>query len=146
MTLKQTDYAYGRKQQAVGYAHGTVCAAVFEFEFTEDFTAASDVIELGFLPGGAQVIGATLIGEGMGATTADVGLMDGKAGEDDDSRALTADLLFDGVSVNNNEADADRLTCLGIAKADDHRGLGATVAADISAGSAKLTVVVEYIF
>jgi len=146
MTLKQTDYAYGRKQQAVGYAHGTVCAAVFEFEFTEAFTAASDVIELGIIPGGAQVIGATVIGEGLAATTADIGILNGTAGEDDDARALTTDLLFNDESVADKEAAAAMATCLAIGKDDEHRGLGATLSANVAAGSDKLTVVVEYIF
>lgn len=147
MTLKQNDYAYGRKQQPTDYAHGVVCTAVLDYTFTEDFTASSDVLELGFLPGGAQPVGATLIGEGLGAITADVGVLDGKAGESDDDRALTADLLFDGVSVDDNEAAAAKLTCLGVAKDSGHRGLGATLSGDVAAGAAKkITVVLEYIF
>lgn len=147
MSLKQTDFAYGREQQPTGYAFGAVCAVILEHTFTEDFTAATDVLELGCLPGGAQVVSATLIGEGLGAITADIGTMDGKAGENDDSRALTTDLLFDGVSVNDNEAAATQLTCLGIARTPDHRGLGATLSGDVAAGAAKkLTVIVEYIF
>lgn len=145
--LQQNDFAYGRAQQPVGYASGTVCAAILSHTFTKDFTAATDVLELGFLPGGAQVIGATLIGEGLGAFTADVGTMDGKAGENDDDRALTADLLFDGVSVNDNEAAAAVLTCLGIARVADHRGIGATLSGDVAAGAGKkITVVVQYIY
>lgn len=146
MPLHQTDFAYGRKQQPTDYAFGTVCTAILTWDFPEAFTASTDVLELGFLPGGAQVVGATLIGEGLGANTVDIGTMDGKAGEDDDSRALTTDLLFDGVSIDNAENDATRLTCLGFARTPDHRGIGATISADIAADAGTLTVVVEYIF
>ncbi|WP_104019124.1 hypothetical protein [Roseovarius nitratireducens] len=145
--LQQNDFAYGRAQQPVGYAFGVVCAAILTHEFTEDFTAASDVLELGFLPGGAQVIGATLIGEGLGVITADIGTMDGKAGENDATRALTTDLLFDAVSVNDAENAATVLNCLGIARAADHRGIGATLSGDVAAGAGKkITVVLQYIY
>lgn len=148
----QTKFAEGRKTTPVPYNHGQECVAIFEHVFTADYTAATDIIELGVLPATARITGATLIGEGLGATTADVGIMEGPAGEATDAegnqRELTADLLFDGVSVNDNEAAAAALTCLGIDVDDDeHRAIGATVAADVAAGAAKkLTVVLRYIY
>lgn len=146
MTLKQTDHAYGRSQQPTDYSFGAVCSAVFEFTFSDAFTAASDIVELGFVPGGAQIVGATIIGEGLATLTADVGIMDGDAGEADDDRDLTATLLFDGVSVADNEADATRAACLAIARDSNHRGLGLKLSGNVAAGTDKVTVVLEYIF
>ena len=151
MTQFQTDHAKGRFTPPVAYGAGHEMVAVYEYTFDRDYTAASDIIELGPLPGTAKITGATLIGEGLGSTTANVGIMTGEPSEDLDAegaqRALTADLLFDGVSVNNNEAEAAALTCMGIAKASDHRGIGATIAGNVAAGAAKkLTLVLRYTY
>lgn len=151
MTMFKTAHAKGRVTPPVSYARGQQMTAIFEYVFDADYTAASDIIELGVLPGTARVTGATLIGEGLGATTADVGLMTGQPGEAVDAegsqRALTDDLIFDAVSVDDNEADAAALTCLGLGTAEDHRAIGATLSADVTAGAAKkLTVVLHYTY
>jgi hypothetical protein len=144
--LKQNDFAYGRANQPVGYSSGLVCAAILTYDFPVDFTSADDVLEIGFVPGGAQIVGATLIGEGLGAITADIGVLDGEAGEPDANRALTTDLIFDGVSVNDNEAPATVLDCLAVGRTNDHRGLGVTLSGNVTAGAGKkLTVVLHYV-
>ena len=144
--LFQTDFAYGRKQQPTDYISGGVCVAIFEHTFTEDFTAAEDILELGMLPGGARPVRATLIGEGLATTTADVGTMDGTAGENDADRELTTDLLFDGESVADAEAEATMAECLAIEPTSNHRGIGLTLDTNVSAGTDKVTLVLEYAF
>lgn len=151
MTMFQTDHAAGKLTPPIPYCAGAEMVAVFEHTFTEDYTAADDIIELGVLPGTAKITGATLIGAGLGSTTADVGIMEGPVGEDTDAdgnqRALTATLLFAGVTVNNAENDADLGTCLAVTPTPGHRAIGATIAADVAAGAAKkLTVAIRYTF
>lgn len=147
MTLHMNSTAKRRNSPPRPEQHGTEMVAIFEYTFTTGFTTATDVIEFGLLPAGARVTGATLIGAGLGANTADVGTLDGEPGANDDTRALTTDLLFDDESVNDTEGDATTATCLAIPKSDKHRGIGAHISADIAAGAAKkLTLVLRYIY
>lgn len=146
MSLKQTDHAYGRKQQPTDYSNGVICAAVLEYDFPVAFTASTDVLELGLVPGNTRVIGATIIGEGVGAITATVGLLTGEAGESDDDRELSGTNIFTAQSVDDTEKAATKSECLAIERADIHRGLGMTLSGDVAAGAGKITVVLEYIF
>jgi hypothetical protein len=145
MTTFQTQNATGRKATPTAYQAGIVTSAVFEYTFDADYTAATDVIELGLLPAGTQVVGATVIGAGLGATTADIGIMTGEP-SDATSERTVGDELFDAISVNNNEANADLADCLAVAPYQAHRAIGATIAANVSAGAAKkLTVKIDFI-
>lgn len=144
--LHQSNAAKGKLPAPVCYEAGCVCTAIFEHVFTTAFTAASDKLEIGILPAGVQIVDATLIGANFGAITADLGILDGDAGEKDDARALTGTLLLNDQSVNNAEGNATKAACLAIAKADTHRGIGLTFSADIAAGATKkATVVIKYV-
>ena len=149
MTIFQTPYAEGRMPPPLPFSAGMVASVVYTKTLTAAYVTATDIIELGAIPATARIVGATLICEGMtAATTADVGVMDGAAGDAKDTgRALTADLLFDGVDAEDTETDAALLTCLGIAPAETHRGIGVTMSANEAAGAGKkITVRLDYVY
>lgn len=127
---------------------GTVMKAVFEHTFNAAFTAATDILEIGLLPAHARVLGATVIGAGFGgAITADVGILTGDQGANDDTRALTGTEFFSAANVNGAEADMTTAAALAIAKTQGHRGIGVELSVDVAAGSAKkLTLVLEYVY
>lgn len=133
MTVHQTKIAQGRVQQATDYQHGTKCVAVMEHTFTAAFTAATDVLELGLVPAGARIVGATIIGTGLAALTADVGILDGTVGAKDEDRDLTTDLLFDAESVADAEASATMAECLALTPVQAHRALGLKLSGDVAA-------------
>lgn len=144
--LHQTKHAQGILTPPVPYCAGMVATAVFEHTFNAAYTAASDKIEMGLLPATAQIISAVVVGANIGALTADVGLMSGEPGDDDDTRTVGSE-LFNDQSVNNTEKAATQAACLAVAPANTHRGIGATISGDVAAGATKkLTVVVSYTY
>ena len=146
MALFQSATAKNRRTPPVPQQAGMVAAAVFTHNFTKDFTAADDILELGMLPAGAQAVKATVIGEGLGSITADIGIMTGDAGENDETRSAGAE-FFDDVSVNDNEAAAPVKTCLAVAPEQKHRGIGVVLSGNVAAGpNKKITVVLEYVY
>ncbi|WP_296763709.1 hypothetical protein [Sediminimonas sp.] len=146
MALFQSATAKRRHTPPVPQQAGVKAAAVFTYAFNKDFTAADDILEIGMLPAGAQVLGATVIGESLGATTADIGIMTGDAGENDETRTSGIE-LFDDVSVNDNEAAASVKTCLALTPEQKHRGIGVVLSANVVAGAGKkITLVIEYVY
>lgn len=131
---------------------GTKMVAVFEYTFAEAF-AATDVLELGFIPANAKVIGATLIKTAFGlsgtvAITADVGILNGGLAENDDTRALQDTALFNDASLETaGEVAATTAASLAIAKDQKHRGIGVDISHDVTADpNKKLTLVLEYAY
>ena len=142
----QSEMAKRRETPPVGYVHGARMVAISTYTFTEDFTAADDVLELGILPAKTRCVGAKLIGENTGATNAVLGLMAGEVGDPDPARAVTDD-LFGATAINNAEVEADTLDCLDIPVSDKHRSIGVTLSANVAAGATKkLTLVLEYTY
>lgn len=127
---------------------GTVMTAVFEHTFTTAFTAATDILEIGLMPAHARVVGATVIGAGFGGViTADVGLMTGDQGSNDDTRTLTGTEFFNDANVNGAEANMTRSAALAVTQDQKHRGIGVELSANVAAGPAKkLTLVLEYVY
>jgi hypothetical protein len=127
---------------------GTVMVAVFEHTFTTAFTAATDILEIGLMPAHARVVGATVIGAGFGgAITADVGLMTGDQGANDDTRTLTGTEFFNDADVNGAEANMARAAALAVTQSQTHRGIGVELSANVTAGAGKkLTLVLEYVY
>lgn len=148
MGLKQSKTAKRRDTPPVAYQAGMEAVAIFDYTLKEAFSAANDILEIGTIPAGARITGATILGTAaLAATNATVGVMDGEPGAKDDTRELTSDLLFDGVAISNAEDSAPTATCLGIAPSDKHRGLGVTLSANQTAGDTKtITVVLRYIY
>lgn len=144
MALFQSRHALGQETAPVIYEAGCIGVAIFAYTFDKAFTAASDVLELGMLAADTRIIGATVIGEGLGAITADVGLMSGDFGAKDATRTV-GNQLFNDQSVNDTEGNATRKNCLAVAPSDKHRGLGVTLSGNVTASaSKKITLVLEY--
>jgi hypothetical protein len=145
MAIFQSSAAKGQAATPSAYQAGIVTTAIFEYTFTAAYTAATDVIELGLLPADTQIVGATIIGAGLGATTADIGIMTGTPGDTVGTRTV-GDELFDGTSVNDATANATLADCLAVSRSNTHRAIGASIAANVAAGAAKkLTVKIDYI-
>lgn len=144
MALKQTEMGKRRETPATGYVHGCLMVATSTYTFNAAFTAATDKIEMGVLPAGARPVRARLIGDGVGAVTADLGFMSGAWGDNDDTRTVGAEMI-DGVTVNDAVAESTDQECLAIEAANDHRGIGVVLSGDVAAGAAKkLTLILEY--
>ncbi|WP_417724566.1 hypothetical protein [Salipiger sp.] len=151
MTIHRNEYGQLRAMPPTALQSGVVAAVIFTHTFTAakgDFTAASDILEIGMLPAGCRPISATLIGDGFGAITADVGFMTGQPGaatNDDGSARTSADELFDGVSVNDAENAATKATLLAISPSAAHRSIGVKLSGNVVAdGSQTVTVLVQY--
>lgn len=146
MSLIQSATAKRRNTPPVPQQAGILAKAIFEHTFTTNYTAATDILELGMLPATARLVGATLIGTALGALTADVGLMDGEAGEYDETRN-SGNEIFNDASVNNAETDATLASCLAVTPSDRHRGIGVILSGNVTAGaSKKVTLVITYTY
>lgn len=146
MALKQSKMAQRRETTPTGYVSGARMTGVASFTFAQLFTAASDKLELAMLPADAQLISAELIGVGVGAITATMGLMSGEVGDPDDDRTVGSQLIS-AVSINDAAAKATTLACLNIAPSNVHRSIGVTLSGNVTAGAAKkVHLVLEYVF
>lgn len=145
MAIFQSSAAKGQAATPSAYQAGIVTTAVFEYTFNDAYATATDVIELGILPAETQIIGATVIAAGLGATTANIGIMTGTPGDTVSTRTVGDD-LFVATSVNDATADATLANCLAVARSNAHRSIGAVIAANVAAGAAKkLTVKIDYV-
>jgi len=146
MPIMQSEMARRRETPPTAYVSGARMVAISSFTFTAAFTAAADKLELGMLPAGARVVGASLIGENMGAVNAVAGLMSGEPGDPNDARTVGSQ-LFAATSVQTAAVSATTLACLTIAPSNVHRAIGVTLSANITAAAnKKLTLVLEYVF
>ncbi len=122
---------------------GEVHTRVFKHTFTED-VAATDILEMGGLPARCQVVGVRMESANVGAINLKVGFLSDRYGEKDDARSLSADFY-----AAQDAATADTLglaACAGIAKGDEHRGIGIQPAAVIAAGATKVIYIeVSYV-
>ena len=146
MALFQSETAKRRETPPTGYTSGSVQAAIFTYTFNANFTAATDVLEIGFLPANTIPVRARLIPEGLTASNAaDVGFMSGEPGDPDPDRT-SGDELFDGVAAVNAEAAAAAVDLLAVERSELHRSIGIKMTQNISAGAAKkITLIVEYV-
>lgn len=93
--------------------------------------AAADILELAYLPPYCRVLGATIVAEGTGATTLDVGFMSGEVGSDDPARTSGTE-LFDAVAPTT-ETDVTLLDIAAAGKSEDARSIGVKPSALIAA-------------
>ncbi|SDX73866.1 hypothetical protein [Roseicitreum antarcticum] len=146
MALKQSNMAQLRETTPSGYVSGARMVGIATYTVAQAFTAASDKLELAVLPADARLVSAELIGVGVGAITATMGLMSGEVGASDNARTVGNQLLA-AVSINDTAAKATTLACLNIAPSNVHRSIGVTLSGNVAAGSAKkITLVLEYVF
>lgn len=146
MLHQSKEVKYGRTTPPVAYVAGMVAAAIFEHTIDgDDFTAATDILEIGILPAGAQIISAEIISGAMGAgVTATLSVMDGEAGAQDDNRAAVTDIQA-AIPAHSVASKITTANALALAPAVNHRGLGLEFSADIAAGATKtIKMLVEY--
>ena len=146
MALFQSEVAKRRETPPTGYVSGSVQCAIFTYTFNDDFTSASDILEIGFLPADTIPVRARLLPEGLTASNeADVGFMSGEPGDPDPDRT-SGDELFDGVAAVSVEAAAAAIDLLAVTRSDKHRSIGIKMSQNITAGAAKkVTLILEYI-
>ena len=146
MAIFQSETAKRRETPPTGYTSGSVQCAIFTYTFNANFTAATDVLEIGFLPANTIPVRARLLPEGLtAANTADVGFMSGEPGDPDPTRT-SGDELFDGVAAVATEAPAAAIDLLAVSRDEKHRSIGIKMSEDITAGAAKkVTLILEYV-
>ena len=146
MALFQSETAKRRETPPTGYVSGSVQCAIFTFTFNANFTAATDILEIGLLPANTIPVRARLIPVGLTASnTADVGFMSGEPGDPDPTRT-SGDELFDGVAAVAAEAAAPDLGLLAVTRSELHRAIGIKMTEDIAAGAnKKITLILEYV-
>lgn len=144
--LFQSKTAKRRTTPPVPYQAGMVAFALFQHTFTQAFTAATDILEIGTLPAGARLISARLISTGLAASTAiDVGLLSGEAGQYDETRDI-GDEIFTAAAMNQEHA-ATLTKCLSFDPAEVHRGIGVTLTQNQTVGAGKtITLAIEYTY
>lgn len=144
MTIQQSDFI---KNGAITRTPDDAADEVFmvyEFDFVNAFTAASDTAEVGVLPAGAQLTDAYVIGTGLATLTAQVGLMAGTVGDAVSTRALGSELGA-ALNVASNETHIALGTCLAVAPDDTQdRSIGVQLSGDVAAGTDKIQIAIRY--
>lgn len=135
--IKQTPYATGKMDAPTPYEAGCVACAIFDYAFTEAYTAATDIIAIGYLPAGCVPVlvrcGSTALGAGA---TMDLGFMSGDLGSTDTAQT-SADELIDGGAAHSAECVATLADLLAIEAVDYHRPIGLKISQDVTASAAK---------
>lgn len=145
MAIKQSEKAKGREATVTSYVHGARMVQISTYQFSENFVAANDKLELGLLPADAQLVGAQLIGENIGSVNATIGLMSGQPGDTDDARTVGSQLA-NAAAAGSGPVVATTLACLNVAKSNVHRSVGVTFSGNITAAAnRKVTLVLEYV-
>lgn len=135
--IKQSPWAKGQETTPYPECAGEVVNVLYEHVNTTGITAATDIVEIGFLPAGCGIVDATFIADETGAATYDVGLLSGDAG---DAASVVRD---SGAEIFNDAADAvatrmSLSTGFLIAPVDYDRGIGVKASADVAAGATKI--------
>lgn len=145
MALFQSPAAKGQETPPSVYQAGIPAKAIFAYTFSAAFTAASDKLEIGLLPAGAQPLSVQMFGDNLGAITADLGLMSGAAGSADAARTVGNEFFNDQSVADGTIGAASIETCLAIGRSDSHRGIGITLSGNVTAAANKrIVVVLEY--
>lgn len=129
---------------------GVVACVIYELDMAAQAVNTTDIVELGPFPAFAKLIDMTVLGVGVGAITATVGMLNGEAGNPDNARALvggTSNVITAGSIAASAEAPASKLACIKLPVAQDHRGIGVTLSANEAAGAGKkLYVTARYTY
>lgn len=127
---------------------GIVAAVVYEFDLSTQGLAANDILEMGPLPARAFVSSVTVIGEGVGAITADVSLMTGEPGNPDPTRTLVGGTsqVLTAASINSTEATATRMACKNVPQSNYDRAWGVKVSGIIAAGAGKKITLIPHFY
>lgn len=137
MTIIQSEWAKGRKSAPTSRESRGVVAERFTFEVTDNI-GTGDILELAILPAYHFVVGATVIPEGdFGEVTADIGIMSGAVGDQDNTRT-SGNEIFEAVALGE-VSSADKVEGLMLVPADADRSIGVKFSAAVTAGQ-KLTL------
>lgn len=151
MALFRNDFGKLLSMPPSGAMAGVEMTAIFQHTFAAaggNFTAASDILEIGFLPAFCRPVRATIVAAGFGALTADVGFMTGEPGADlnqDGTARTSGDEIFDGVTVNDAENNATLATLVAIPATGVNRSIGVKISGNVTAAGQSLTLAVTYI-
>lgn len=140
--IKQSEWATGQRTTAVAGCAGVVVCERFEYTISANITAATDIIELGVLPAGAQVVEAILDVAETGTATYDVGIMSGSVGSTASDR--TSGNEYFAAAADNGVTRMTKQAGFAVAPTDNHRSIGVKVSADITASGQLLALNLFY--
>lgn len=144
MAIKKSTYTggSGRAMLHSPYVANTPAETIVEHAFTEAL-AADDILELAYLPAYCKILSVELASTGTGATTFDVGFMDGRVGSPDPARTCGDELFAGATPTTKAEAEIPALAALKVSDAD--RSIGVTASAAVAANPAtKLFMRIRY--
>jgi hypothetical protein len=121
---------------------GAVHSATFTHIYSAATNDGTDIVEIGALPGGCQLVGAEVFTDAVAATF-DVGFVTGVYKDASDTRT-SADELFDGVARNAVQT-LDGIAAAAIPPSDTARGIGVKLVAGEAAGTKYVTLTIKYI-
>lgn len=140
MALVQSNIALGVVTVPQAFTSGAVVAYRASFTVPAGVTvAATDVLELAILPADHIILDATLIAEGdFDGATADVGIMTGEVGEEDNTRT-SGDEIFDGAALTGFVRVASNEGLL-VDPTDTDRSIGVKFSADVVGAGQTITL------
>lgn len=144
MAIVKSPWAFGQYAIPTAGESGVVVAYTASYTFaTGDEFATGDIVELAVLPADHLIASAVLIPEGNFGTgvTADVGIMSGTVGSDDQART-SGDEIFDGATLTGLVSAPNIKAYTSIARTDADRSIGVKFSGDVTGAGQKLTLLV----
>ena len=130
-----------RRPTPMPHRSGEVVFADFWYSCVDAALDADDVVDMGILPGGCEIVDWYAWAEAdIGNITITAGLLSGTIGDDVSARTLGTE-LFSAASVDTAETSIVRgtlVTGLMLAASDSDRSLGLEVGTDVAAGAGKI--------
>lgn len=144
MAFFQSPHAKMLAEQPTPATAAEVSSADFTFTFSDNFTAATDKLELGSLPAFCTIVDYMVIPENLNGN-ATIGLMSGTYGDPDSARTVGSE-LFSATTLASTPVRGSALTGLKITPSTTtHRAIGFTNSADITgAANKKITLRIFY--
>lgn len=144
MAIKKSTFTggNGRPMLHSPYQANVPAMVVIEHTFNEA-VAATDILELAYLPAHCKILSAELLAQGTSTTTLTVGFMSGRVGDSDAGRTSGAE-LFSAVTPTTKQ-DMTLAALAALATSDKDRSIGVKASAAIAAsGSTKLQLRLIY--
>lgn len=138
MAIKQSAWAKGNKVAVRPQTSGADHTQLFTYEVAAagDALAANDIVEIGCLPPYAVITEAKIFTEGtFTGITADVGLMSGEYGSNDQART-SGNQLYAAVDLTTFTRLAKPESLL-LARVEADRGIGVKVSGTVAAAAGK---------
>lgn len=134
MAIKKSTYTGGMGRPTLHSPNIAFAAteAIIEHVFNEA-VAATDILEIAYLPAYCRIMSAEVFSIGTGAVTFNVGFMSGKVGDVDPARTSGAE-IFSAVTPTA-KAEAAINTVAGLAMSDADRSIGIVPSAQVAANA-----------